>query len=112
MLRFGETKVAREKIHCAKKSKYIWDVIVDNIVIPKLVTAKTNSKYLIEYLDKVTRSLVLVLPKMSGFVKTFKVKGGDKDKSKKLTSFCIYDGKILEKYKTIWSKFNDLKKLN
>ena len=37
-----------------------------------------------EYLDEVIRQLVLILPKMSGYVKTFKVKDGDKDKSNKL----------------------------
>ena len=42
----------------------IWDVNVDNIVISKLVKTKNNSKYLIGYLD---------MPKMSGYVKTFKV---------------------------------------
>ena len=30
-------------------------------------------KYLIGYLDKVIRPLALLLPKMSGYVKTFKV---------------------------------------
>ena len=35
---------------------------------------KTNSKYLIGYLDKVIRQLVWILPKMSGYVKTLKVK--------------------------------------
>ena len=45
----------------------MWGVNVDNIVIPKLVKTKTNSKYyLIEYVDKVVRLLVLIMPKMSG----------------------------------------------
>ena len=43
------------------------------------------------------RLLVLILPKMSGYVKTFKVK----DKNNKLVSFRINDEKLLEKYKTI-----------
>ena len=38
----------------------IWDVNVDNIVISKLAEAKPNSKYLIRYLDKVIRSLILI----------------------------------------------------
>ena len=38
---------------------------------------------------------------MSGYVKTSKVKVGDKDKSSKLMSFCIDDEKLLEKYKAI-----------
>ena len=41
---------------------------------------------------------------MSGYVKTFKVKEGDQDKSNKLMSFCIDDEKPLEKYKIIWTK--------
>ena len=34
---------------------------------------------MIEYLNKVIRPLVLVLTKMSGYIKTFKVKDVDKD---------------------------------
>ena len=86
MLRFGETKIAKEKFYAAKKAINIWDVNVDNIVISKLVKRKTNSKYLIGYLDKVIRPLVLIMPKMGGYVKTFKVKDGDKDKKSKLMS--------------------------
>ena len=40
----------------------IWDVSVDNMVISKLVKIKTNSKYLIGYLVKVRRPLVLIIP--------------------------------------------------
>ena len=39
----------------------------------------------------------MVLPKMSGYVKTFKVKDGDKDENNKLMSFHINDEKLLEK---------------
>ena len=45
---------------------------------------------------------------MSGYVKTFKVE----DKINKLMSFHTVDGKLLEKYKTIWTKIQDLKILN
>ena len=87
----------------------IWDVNVDNIVISKLVKPNANSKYLIGYLDKVIRPLVLTLPKMSGYVQSFKDKNGDKDKNNKLVSFRINDEKLLEKCKTIWTKVEDLK---
>ena len=63
------------------------DVDVNNIVISKLVETKTHSKYLIGYLNRVIRPLVLILLKMSGYVKTFKVKDRDKDKNHKLMSF-------------------------
>ena len=44
------------------------------MVISKLVKTKTNSKYLIRYLGKAIRPLVLIIRKMSGYVKTFKNK--------------------------------------
>ena len=59
---------------------------------------------MIGYLDKVIRPLDLILPKMSGYVKTFKDKSEDTNKNNKLMSLCIEDGKLLEKYKTIWTK--------
>ena len=43
---------------------------------------------------------------MSGYVKTFKVKDGDKDKNNKFMSFCIYD-EPLEKFKSIWIQIED-----
>ena len=49
---------------------------------------------------------------MSGYVKKFKVKDGDKDKNNKLMSFNINDEKLLEKYKAFWTKIKDLKILN
>ena len=51
------------------------------------------------------------MSKMSGYVKTFKVKDGDKNKSNKLMSFRKDDEKQLEKYKTTWTKIEDLKSL-
>ena len=48
---------------------------------------------------------------MSGYFQTFKVKYGDKDKNNNLMSFHIYYGKPLEKYKTIWTKAEDLKNI-
>ena len=53
-----------------KKPIKIWDVNVDSTVISILIKIKTNFKYLIGYLDKAIRPLVLIMPKMSGYVKT------------------------------------------
>ena len=74
MMRFGDRETAKEKFYAAKRHKNIYDVNVDNIVISELVNTKTNSKYLIEYLDKAIRPLVLIMPKMSEYVETFKVR--------------------------------------
>ena len=90
-----------------KKSLKIWDLNVDNIVISKSVKTKTNSKCLIGDLDKYIRPLVLIIPKNSGYVKTFKFK----DKNNKLRSFCIDEEKLLQKYKAIWTKIEDFKNI-
>ena len=71
MLKFGKTEIA--KCFMAQTPMKIWDVNVDNIVISKLVKTKSNSEYLIGYLDKDVSSLILIMPKMNGYVKTFKV---------------------------------------
>ena len=47
---------------------------------------------------------------MSGYVKTFKVKERCKYKNNKLRYFRLEDEKLLEKYKAIWTKIEDLKK--
>ena len=49
---------------------------------------------MIGYLDKTIRPLILIMPKMNGFIKKVKVKEGDKDKNNKLMSFRI-DGEEL-----------------
>ena len=49
------------------------------------------------------------MTKRSRYVKTFKVKDEDKDKNNKLMSFRIDHENLLQKYKTIWTKIEDLK---
>ena len=111
MLRFGEIKVAKEELWGAKKPIRIWDVDPDKIVISKLVKTNKNSNYFIGYLDKVIRPLVLISPKMSGYVKTFKDISEDKNKTNKLMNLCIDDHKLLEKCKTMWTKIENLKSI-
>ena len=52
-----------------------------------------------------------MMPKMSRYVKTFKVKDGNKDKNNKLISFHINDETLSEKYKAIYTKIEDLKNI-
>ena len=75
MVKFGKTEIAKEKFYAAKKPINIWDVNVDNILISKLLKTKicTYFKCLIGYLDKDISPLVFIMPKMIGYVKTFKV---------------------------------------
>ena len=51
------------------------------LVLSKLVKTKTNSKYLKGFFDKGLRLIALIIPQMNGYVKTSKVKEGDKDKT-------------------------------
>ena len=60
---------------------------------------------MIEYLGEAIRPLVLILPKMSEYFKNCR------DKSNKLMSFHIDDEKLLEKYRTILTKIEDLKNI-
>ena len=50
------------------------------------------------------RPLVLVMPRTSGYIQTFKVE----DKNNELMSFRIDHKKLLEKYGAIWTKIEDL----
>ena len=52
---------------------------------------------MIKYLDKTLRPLVLIMPEIRRYVKMF--------------SFRIDVGKLLEKYKAIWIKIEDLKNI-
>ena len=78
MLRFGKKKVRKVEFYDAKKPIKIWDVNFNNIIISNLVEKiKNNGKYQIGSLDEVIRPLVLILPKISGYVKTFQDKVED-----------------------------------
>ena len=88
-MRFGEERVTKEKFHAAKKPIRIWDVNIDNIVISKLIEKKNNFKYLIGYSDKGIRTLVSIMRKISGYIKTFKVKD-------KKINWCLYPYRLWE----------------
>ena len=77
-----EKKIIRERFYAPKEPINVSNVNINKMVFSKLIETKTNSKHLIEYLDKFARPLVLIVPKMSGYVKTFKVKDGEKDNNK------------------------------
>ena len=101
-----ENEIAEKKCCAAKNLITILDVNVDNIFISKWVKTKSDSKYLIKIkIEKAIRQLVLIMPKMKGYVKTFKVE----DNNNRSTSFLIDNGKLLEKYKAIWTEIEGLK---
>ena len=106
MLRFGKTKLIKEPFDGAKELIDIWNVNVVNKTISESFKKKPNSKYLIGYLEKAIRS------EMSIYVKAFKVKNGDKGKNNKLIFFGKDDENILEKYRVMSTKIEDLRVLN
>ena len=108
MLRFGKTKLTKEKFYDAKNPLTTWDVDINNIVILKVV--KTNSRHLVGYLDNVIRPSLLMLRKLSRHVQIFKVKNGDKNKNSKFYVFPYRRWKMLKEIDTIWTEIEDLKK--
>ena len=101
-------KSNKRKILFCTKNYIIWDVNVDDIVILKLVKTKANYKYLVGYLDEAVRPLVLIILQLSGYVKTFEIEDGDKDEKNELMYCNIDDEKLLEKYKAIRTKIEDI----
>ena len=50
----------------------------------------------------------MILLELTRYVKTFKLKGGNKGKNNKLMFLQIHDDELLEKNKTIWTKMEGL----
>ena len=82
MLILDQKKIKKEEFYGVQETINICNVDFSNIDISKLTETKNDSKYLIGYLDEVIRAIDLILPKISGYVKTFKEKDGEKDKNK------------------------------
>ena len=105
MVKLGRTQIAKEKFYAPKTPIKFWMLIL--IIQLKSVKTKTNSWYFIGCLDKDIRPLVLIRPKICGYDKAFKGEG----KINKLISFYINDEKLLEKYKAISTKIENLKNI-
>lgn len=112
ILRFYKTKVGTKEFYDAKKLTKIWDVNVDYVVISKSGETKNKSKYQIGYLNEVIRALALMLPKMSGYVKKLKYKGGDKNSNTKLMALHIDDDKLLKNAKPFGRRLKTFKNLH
>ena len=74
MLILDQKKIKKEEFYGVQETINIWNVDFSNIDTSKLTETKNDSKYLIGYLDEVIRAIDLILPKISGYVKTFKEK--------------------------------------
>ena len=83
-----------------KSPMFLEDVDIEKVLVSeKISSGEKNYKYFIDYLynDYKVKSLHIMLPKMSAFVKRY-------DGQAKWTHFLIDDDHLLEKYDTIWDK--------
>ena len=72
-----EREIAKEKFYAANIRIKICDVDADDIVILQLVKTKPILSILLDDSNKAIRLLNLIMPKMSGYVKTFNGEYGD-----------------------------------
>ena len=95
IIKFGDIKIKKQKLHQYKRPFSIDDIDVNKIVVSNKVSFHKNRfKYFTGYKDtKKILPLLIFVPKMSGYRRNF-------DKSKCMT-FLIKDNKLLEKYNEI-----------
>ena len=100
-----EVEVNKKEIHVSKKPIALSLLNVNQILkSDKFGHSDKGFKYFIGYKDyNIIRSLCIILPQMSGFIKYFG-NGG------KNLSLMIQDDSVLVKYNEIWNKIE--KKLN
>ena len=100
-----EVEVNMKEIHVSKKPIALSLLNVNQILkSDKFGHSDKGFKYFIGYKDyNIIRSLCIILPQMSGFIKYF-------DNGGKNMSLMIQDDSVLVKYNEIWNKIE--KKLN
>ena len=96
-LKFNNIRLNKKEFHKSKQPIDLMSVNVDQIVLSdKFKHSNEGFKYVIGYQkDKIVKSLCIILPQMSGYIKHFE-NGG------KNMSFFIKDEEVWEKYKKIW----------
>ena len=104
-LKFNNIKLNKKEFHKSKQPIDLDLVTVNQIVVSyKFKHSDGDFKYFIGYQDnEIVKSLCIILPQMSGYIKYFK-NGG------KNMSFMVKDDSVLNKYNEIWDKIKE--KLN
>ena len=100
ILRFGDIAVNKNEFHASKQAIALDLVNTNEIVVSdKFKHSDDGSKYFIGYLhdDDLIRSLCIILPQMSGYIKYF-------DNGEKNMSFNVEDETVHLKYTEIWNK--------
>ena len=99
-LKLGDIVVNKKEVHSSKLAIALNLVDTDKIVVSdKFKYSDDGSKYFIGYsdVDDNIRSLCIVLPQMSGYIKYF-------DDGGKNMSFRIEDESLYLEYNEIWNK--------
>ena len=96
-LKFKNIRVNKKEFHKSKQPIDLMSVKLDQIVISdKFKHSDEGFEYFIGYQEgEIVKSLCIILPQMSGYIKYFE-KGG------KNMSFLIKDDEVWEKYEQIW----------
>ena len=105
-IKFGDKEVDKKKFYSSKEA-----ILLDSVDLSKIVVSsrwKLNDKtykYFFGYLNKdVIKSLCVILPQMSGYIKYF-------DNGGKNMSFVTDDKEVYGKYDEIWNVVKSLLKL-
>ena len=105
ILKFNNIRLNRKQFHKSQLSIDLKSVNVDQInVSDKFKHSNEGFKFFIGYQeDQIVKSLCIILPQKSGYIKYFE-NGGKK------RSFMVKDDNVLDKYNNIWDKIKE--KLN
>ena len=96
-LKFNNIRLNKKQFHKSKEPIDLMSVNVDQIVVSdKFKHNNEGFKYFIGYQKgEIVKTLCIILPQMSGYIKYFENRGKD-------MSFMMKDDEVLEKCNQIW----------
>ena len=96
-LKFNNIRLNKKQFHKSKEPIDLMSVNVYQIVVSdKFKHNNEGFKYFIGYQKgEIVKTLCIILPQMSGYIKYFENRGKD-------MSFMMKDDEVLEKYNQIW----------
>ena len=105
-IQFGDVSVDKKEFYTNKYTVSLYDVDLDKIVVSsKWKINETSCKYYVGYKnDTLIKSLCVIMPQMTGYIKHFK------DGGKNMSFVSDYEI-VYDKYAAIWSKVEKLLKL-
>ena len=103
MLKFGDIVVNKKEFHASKQAIALNSVKTGKMLVSyKFKHSDDGFKYFVAYLhdDNVIRTLCIILPQMSGYIKYF-------DNGGKNMSLKTEDESVYLKYTEIWNKIKN-----